>query len=99
MPSGHSKTTWGGKKINNFRPPKNYLFFVFSSYIWAEFGQNLAEFGRNVGGIWEKFGQNLSRIWAEFGSEFGQNLGQNLLSSEGAMLEACPFGLEPQGPC
>ena len=76
MPSGHPKTTWGGKKVNNFRPQKIIYFFLFFLFYLVKFGQNL-------GRIWQNWGRNLGRNPAEFeqnlgriGSEFGQNLGR-----------------------
>ena len=39
MPWGHSKTTWGGKKVNNFRTPKIIYFFCFSCFIWSNLGR------------------------------------------------------------
>ena len=32
MPFGHSKTTWGSKKVNNFCPPKIFHFLFFGGY-------------------------------------------------------------------
>ena len=75
MPLGHSKTTWGGKKVNNFCPQKNiylFLFFlVLVGQIWSDFGQKLGENLGNLGRIW-------AEIWAEFGQKFRHKSEQNL---------------------
>ena len=75
MPFGHSKTTWGSKKVNNFCPPKNYLLFVF----WGL--QNLYKKTKMVP---KKQGREFSKPY------FRQGNSQNNLSTKNLLPSPSP---------
>ena len=80
MPFGHSKTTWGGKKVNTFCSQKIIYFVVVSSVfllrIEPQISQIQPEFGLNLAWKWsensDQFRPNLDQMQTKFRPHFGQ---------------------------
>ena len=91
MPFGHSKTTWGSKKVNNFCPPPKlftFWFFFFASKLlpktqnvpkegWPRKLQNFWFRGgsRIKSGILENPGQKSPEFWFQGGGVQKKNSG------------------------